>query len=326
MTTSMRYDSWMMAVVLAGAQLMSLPAVAVAVVAPADPQGDPQAFAERRSRAEEQRAAGRYSESARSFASAYDALSEREQAGLKGEIAVSNAVDDFKLAQEQAPEELALLAEEVALLERFEGNPKRKEAMPVGLAEELARVKARVEEVRRVREEAAAAEERRKAEEQRKAEEAAKAEEQRKAQTGADDRVEVLDDEPPPRRKGGAAILGVGVASMVGGVALVASGAWNLGNVRRRGDELLATIEAEAGGTPEMRDALRGEVEAWRKDWRGIGTGLVVGGAVLAAAGVGLATWGVVRMRRGKPRAGKVSVVRPMVSGRGFGFVVMGRW
>jgi hypothetical protein len=107
---------------------------------------------------------------------------------------------------------------------------------------------------------------------------------------------------------------------------LLASGAWNLGNVARRGDELLALVDANGGGTPEMREAFRGDVDEWREQWRGIGTGMVVGGAVLAAAGVGLTTWGVVRLRRGKRGVQQARVVRPMSSGRGVGLVVTGRW
>ena len=320
-----------MSAMLMGGLALGLASSSAAVAAPAgDSPGDPARFSELMARAEAYRAEGVYAKSARALTEAYAALGERDQGGAKGEITVNNAVDDFKLAQEQDPENVALLEEEAALLERFGTHAKRKGVLPEGLAEELARVKAKIDEVGAAAK--AKAEEQRKADEaakaeaeaklQRKADEAAKAEAQRKA---ANEEVVGIEDRPS-RRKADAAIVGVGAVSVAGGVALVASGAWNIGNVRRRGDELLAAIDANEGGTPEMREALRGDIEAWRKEWRGIGTGLVVGGAVLAAAGVGLTTWGVVRMRRGKQGAGQATVVRPMLSGGEVGLVVMGRW
>jgi hypothetical protein len=157
-------------------------------------------------------------------------------------------------------------------------------------------------------------------------------EEQRPASPGSEEHQHEArqagtgEDRPRGRGKAAGVILGVGVVSVVGGTAMLVDGAWNLVHVRRRSDERLAAIDASDGGTPEMRDALRGEITAWQEKWRGIGTGLAVGGAVLTAAGIGLATWGVVRMRRGDGRGGRVSVVRPVIWGGGVGLVVGGRY
>lgn len=269
-----------------------------------------------------QQAAGAHAEAARKYAAAFDAFARRAKADGKEKQAVSLAVDEFTAAQAQAPESLELLEEEAALLERFVARVGDETA----LVEERARVKERIAALKREQAEA----ERR----EREAAEAAKQEQAREGEGTEPGGTEpeagmvvVGEDDPRSHRKGGGvAIVSVGAASVVGGVALLASGAWNLGNVARRGDEKLAALDANGGGSSEMREAFRGDVEAWREQWRGIGTGMVVAGAVLAAAGVGLTTWGVVRMRKGKRGGQQARVVRPMISGRGVGLVVTGRW
>lgn len=269
-----------------------------------------------------QQTAGAHAEAARKYAAAFEAFARRTKADGKEKQAVSLAVDEFTAAQAQEPGSLALLEEEAALLERFVARVGDETA----LVEERTRVKERIEALKREQAEA----ERR----EREAAEAAAQEQVRGAEgtepagtEPAAGKVVVGEDDPRPHRKGGGiAIVSVGAASVVGGVALLASGAWNLGNVARRGDELLALVDANGGGTPEMREAFRGDVDEWREQWRGIGTGMVVGGAVLAAAGVGLTTWGVVRLRRGKRGGQQARVVRPVISGRGVGLVVTGRW
>lgn len=270
-----------------------------------------------------QQAAGAHAEAARTYAAAFDAFARRTKPDGKEKQAVSLAVDEFTAAQAQAPESLELLEEEAALLERFVARVGDETA----LVEERARVKERIAALKREQAEA----ERR---EREAAAEAAAQEQAREAggtEPGGTEpeagMVVVGEDDPRPHRKGGGvAIVSVGAASMVGGVALLASGVWNLGNVARRGDELLALVDANEGGTPEMREAFRGDVDEWRDEWRGIGTGMVVGGVVLAAAGVGLTTWGVVRLRKGKRGGQQARMVRSMISGRVVGLVVTGRW
>lgn len=40
------------------------------------------------------------------------------------------------------------------------------------------------------------------------------------------------------------------------------------------------------------------DLDDWQDDWRSFSTALVVSGAVLTATGIGLTTWGIVRMRK----------------------------
>jgi hypothetical protein len=210
-------------------------------------------FGELTKQAEEHRAAGRHAEAAQAFAAAYESLGEQDQRGLRGEITIGNALDDYRRAQEQQPESRGLLFQEAALLERY---GKRMGGLPEGLGKELERVKARVADLHRAEEERKAEE--RLAEEERKAEERLEEEERRAKEAKAE--PEPIEPEPRSRRPANFAILGVGLASVVGGTALVANGVWNLGNVKRRRDERLTLLEETDAGTPlilHVSDRLR---------------------------------------------------------------------
>lgn len=128
--------------------LGSLFSVAITDVraAPADARDDAVDISELIAQAEAHRASGRHAEAARGFVEVYDDLDDLEQAGLKGEITVNNAVDCFNLAQAAEPVSIALLAEEAALLERY---GRRKGGLPDDLVEELERVDARLVELQR---------------------------------------------------------------------------------------------------------------------------------------------------------------------------------
>jgi hypothetical protein len=327
--TSSSYLSFILALVVAGPGAVSLASPASAA-APAKEAK----YSELTTQAQAHRAAGRYAEAAQAFAAAYDALDEREQRGLKGEITIGNAMDDYRSAQEQAPESMGLLFQEAALLERY---GERIGGLPEDLGKELERVKAKMEELRRAADERAAQERRATEEERRVAQEAKQPE---VVPEPIDERAKVKQPEVAPepiderakvkkvrsRRATDFAILGVGLTAFVGGTAVVAGGVWNLGNVEQRRNALLGALDANAGGTPQMREDLRDEIEGWHDRWRGIGTGLAVSGGVLAAAGIGLTTWGVLRRSKGKQSAGPVSVAWPLGLGRGLGISLVGRY
>jgi hypothetical protein len=231
--------------------------------------------------AEEKRAAGVYAESAALYGQAYRARSDAERADQIGEITVRNAMADYDLVSPSKPD-LALLEAEAQLLDEFLAD--RREAqvpeVPQDLVEELARLDAQIAELREA--------------ERKAAEEAAKPEPEPEPEL----EIEPLPEpEPGPTgtSKADAAILSVGLVTLVGGTALIASGAWNFVQIRKRGDAQLDALDANAYVD---EPGYRSELDDWQQQWRGAATALVVTGAVLAGTGIGLTSWGIVRMRK----------------------------
>ncbi|MEM9457689.1 MAG: hypothetical protein AAGF11_26150 [Myxococcota bacterium] len=297
-------------------------------------QAKPTSFDEWIEQATAQRERESFAESARSFVAAVEVLPEDEQVRLMAEIAINSAVDDYRLAQQREPGNMALLEEELAFLERLDRAYAKAGAggMPPALVDELSRVRTGLAELRKGRQEqdkeaATNAEAAKRAEAARKAEAAKAAEAAREADALRSAEAASKGDQDAKRRRvADRAILGSGVVSFVGGTALLANGAWNLGNIRRRGDELLAEVEISTARTADDRAAVREGVEDWQARWRGIGTGLVVGGAIAMAAGVGLTAWGAVRMRKRQTGSRRASVVSPIVSRERVGMQVMVRF
>lgn len=240
------------------------------------------------------KAAGAHAEAAHAYTQAFDAFARRTKSDAKELQAVSLAVDEFKLAQGTEPRNLALLEEEAALLARFVARTKDDGA----LLEERSRVKERIDAL-----EAEAAE--------------AKQREQDQANGEIGRRPE---PDPDARsRRQAAAILASGVVGILGGAAVVGAGVWTFGAADERRDAQLAVFDADE--YPD-EDGLREDLDQWHRRGRGIGTGLVVSGAVLAGAGIGLTAWGVVKMRRvGKRSSARAEAVLPMVGPDGVGVV-----
>lgn len=293
-----------------GAMSVVSPAVAAVLAPEVEPT-----FADLTAQAEAHRAAGRHAESAQAFAAAYESLSERDQKGLKGEIAIGNAVDDYGMAQQEEPGSLELLLQEAALLEQY---GQRVGGLPEELAKELGRVKTRMEELHRAEEQRAE-----EPEASAKAEEPAKVEERRPAEKEAarpeaqpERAVAAPEVQAPPRRVADLAIVGSGAASLVGGVGLIGAGGWMFGAADERRDEQLAALASD-----EYPDetSIRDDLALWHQRGRSLATGLVVSGAVLAGVGIGLTSWGVVRLRRTAAPSRRASVVTPVLSVDGAG-------
>jgi len=256
---------------------------------------------------DQQRAASEHAAAARSYTAAYDMLSAEDRVGLYGELALDNALADYRAAYEQAPEDVATLEEPIALLERAIDQHEaamasgQAEAVPERLVEELARLRVQLGEIR--------------------AREAASAD-------ASDDEAPTLEEpepsmepetpvEPnakrPPARTADIAILASGVAAVVAGTGLIAGGGWNFSQIDERRETRLAALES-GEFSDEASAQYRADLEAWESQWRGRATGLVVGGSVLAAAGIGLTAWGAIRMRRHGQSGARASIAVPIVS------------
>ncbi|MCA9710620.1 MAG: hypothetical protein KDK70_32560 [Myxococcales bacterium] len=272
-------------------------------------------------KAEEQRGAGEHAAAARSYAAAHRALAdEDDRAGPMGELVIDNALADYALAREQAPEDQALVEEPVALLEEFiEMRDRahaagRAEAVPPRLLQELERLKALVEEARTPVESSGASSMVRTqpSKPMNRPESSKLSEPLESSKSPALSAFEEPSD--PADSEIDVTLLVGGVVSTVGGVALIGGGAWNFEKINRQAQARSTALE-EGEYTDEAREAYQTELDAWTDRWRGASTGLVVAGSVLAATGIGLTTWGAIRMRRsGRGLRGRASLGVPIVS------------
>ncbi|MEM9455330.1 MAG: hypothetical protein AAGF11_14200 [Myxococcota bacterium] len=276
---------------------------------------------------------------ARRYATSFDTRTKEEQIGLEGEYEINLAIDQYKIAQNLRPGDLIYLEEEITLLERFahlraEAQHEGKgEGMPPALAHELARAHSDLNRRRRIHEEAAqAAQAVIPKETVRLAEETVKAESQVDAESEPVE-PEPVEPEPgeaqpvpPEPQRRNMAILSSGIVLFVGGASLVGVGAWNRRTVDQRSGEKLGTVDAAPGGTDDMRTEFIGEIMDWRQQWRGIGTGQVVGGALLSVAGVCLTTWSAIRTRRARRSIKGSMSAGPSSLRRGIGLQIVGKF
>ncbi|MEM9457380.1 MAG: hypothetical protein AAGF11_24585 [Myxococcota bacterium] len=310
----------------------ALPSVSFAVCAPST-TGSPRSELSSTERARQQREAGDYAAAARSYAAAFDALSEPEQMGDSGTIMVDEATKDFARAQQQNPQDLALLNEEAALLERYQEV--RARGYEKGLCdpiepdfdEELKRVRRRIdklhdnEKIRRLTE----ANEEQQAKLNQFEAEKLDAEQIAAEQAARQQRaVSPPPAEPEPVRlavhRADLALLSSGSLAVLGGTALIVVGAWDLDNVSKEAARLRETLDrAPADNDPES-DQTKADVSTQIKEWEQrytrTGTAFVVSGAILAAGGIGLLTWGAIRHRRRTISGQRRATLDPMLSRR----------
>lgn len=270
---------------------------------------------------EAHQAAGAHAEAARVYAKAFDAFAKRSKSDAKETQAVSLAVDEFKTAQDAQPRNLVLLEEEAILLERFVAHAKDRRALPEGMEEEFQRVQGTIEMLKQeLDEEQRRHEERRRQEQQGKQPEAERHEqaepEQRRDAETTNERPRRMKPDQQSRREA-ATILGSGVAGILGGTVFIAVGVWTFGAADDRRDAQLTVLDAS-----EFPDeaSIREHLDEWHRRGRGIATGFMVGGAVLAGVGVGLVSWGAIRLRRsGRATKKRASIVLPMLAADGVG-------
>lgn len=253
--------------------------------------------------AEAKQAAGAYAESGALFAEAYRSRPPEKRADDVGEITVESALAAYQLASEQAPDDIDLLDARARLLDEFLTARERAkpQAVPQAMRDELEQVRTQI---------AALREAERSAREEPVEPESAPA-------------TSIPVETPPDKRtnpKVDVTLLTLGLASVVGGTVVLAVGARNSSQIDARGDEGLAALDAVPEYTEPQRQEFRDAVAAWEQDNRATARGLIVGGAVLAAAGVGLTVSGLVRMAKRRKLATPHSArATPLVSREHFG-------
>lgn len=261
--------------------------------------------------ADAERDRGEHATAARSYAAAYQALPQTEQAGLMGELAIDNALAEYGKAQDEQPDGLALLKEPLALLEGFieirtqAHGAGKAEGVPPQLEQERDRLRAALEQARAA-----------------SRPEPEQIEDTAPVDSSLPDNEHELTEDRPVNRKADVAIVASGAVLLVGGAALIGSGAWNFGAVDRQVQDRQTGL-GEGQFTDEAREQYLANLSQWEDQWRGTATGLVVAGSVLAVAGIGLTTWGVLRMRRNsRTSKQRASVGAPLVSRDRVGMVV----
>ncbi|MEM9456501.1 MAG: hypothetical protein AAGF11_20140 [Myxococcota bacterium] len=260
-------------------------------------------------RAERMRDAGSYAESADLFARAYRARPEAERADLTGEITVKSALADYRLARAEEPENLTLLEAQADLMREFidaraRSLGKGEASLVVAqMEEELEELLEVIEQRSRESEEAALVENGEKQPEPEPEPEPRIDEGPLPAAAALRPSTSSTDDRPPARGTAADfAILGTGLAFVAGGMPFLIGGAVNFAQLEDKADARLAELDADPDYTEEEREAYReGELQEWRSQWRSRATGMVVGGALATAAGVGLVTWAAIRLRRKRP-------------------------
>lgn len=291
-----------------------LPMAWAHVLAPSNPS-----FDDLMVRADHQHAAGSYAESADLYGQAYRARPEEKRADQIGEVTLRSAMAAYDLASPEQTD-LALLEAEAQLLDEFLTARKQAQAaavakkvpqVPQDLVDELERLNGRIAELREA--------------ERRAAEVAAKAESEAQPEPTSAPIHEngPVPPEPAPERgsirRSDGAILGVGVVSFVGGMGLVTIGAVNSVKTNKAADNALAALAVLAEDPrldDEQEQNYRTSVDEWQKNWRNVSTAMVVSGAVLGAAGIGLTSWGIVRTKKHRSSFGSRAALIP-TGGRG---------
>lgn len=106
--------------------------------------------------------------------------------------------------------------------------------------------------------------------------------------------------------------------TLLGGVALVIGGAVSSAQAKHDARAQREALAAEPLYTDDQRTSYLADLDDWQDDWRTFSTALVISGAVLTATGIGLTTWGIVRMRKHRQPStgGRASLAPSLGPGR----------
>lgn len=236
-------------------------------------------FDELMNRAEQQRNAGAHRESANTYLQAYRALSVSEQMGLMGEVVIDGALAEYRQAQQARPEAIDALEEPIEVLEGYIDDRTRAhregraDPVPARLRDELAQLRSQREQARP---DAATS----------------------SALAAEMPRAGRLQD----RRRGrgiDAVVVASGVVALAGGAGLIGTGARTIVDVGEEYESRMEALVAGGYSSHQRRDYQAGLVE-WQNESRATAIAMVLGGSMLTVAGIGLTSWGLVRMRRGR--------------------------
>ena len=86
---------------------------------------------------------------------------------------------------------------------------------------------------------------------------------------------------------------------MAGGAGLIGTGARTIVDVGEEYESRMEALVAGGYSSHQRRDYQAGLVE-WQNESRATAIAMVLGGSMLTVAGIGLTSWGLVRMRRGR--------------------------
>ena len=330
--STLRSSPWLgtSVLVVMGALLAAAPALARVAPAVAPTEDDAPSDLDLMDQADAKRQDGAHAEAASLYARAYRARPEAERADALGEVIVRAALVDYQLALEQDPDDVALLRAQAELFQEFL-LARKPDPSTQDIAELLAKLDARLQALEQA---------------QRAAEEAPLEDEQTRAQVGeeepepASEPVAVgVGSRPPVERAAPAkrpsaktldvVLLSVGATSTAGGLALIA-GSTAMFYARRKaanaGVDRFNAIVAELEDmprTPEQEqsdaDAIARYIEdtnAYRQANRARAIALSVTGSILAAAGIGVSTWAILRMRRHRRQPSNRASLSPVLGRR----------
>lgn len=125
------------------------------------------------------------------------------------------------------------------------------------------------------------------------------------------------DREPAGREIAGPVLVAAGAAAAVGGIVMLAVGA-PLGDKAERAREDALADPRFMAAAPADQELFSMQYADYVGAEKKRGTGLIAGGAVLLVVGVGVATYGVVRLVQHRRRGSTTARVQPIVGGFAF--------
>jgi hypothetical protein len=295
-----------------------------------------ESYADLAARAEAAREAEAHAEAAALWARAYRARPEPRRADPTGEITVRAAMADFELALEEAPDDSALLRAQAELVREFVAV-RTPEAAPQDIIYALAELDARLValEPRPLRSKPRGRDATGAATDVPEVPEPSLVITPTSRPTLDLDSTRGVPSAPPrvrktekrSSRKVDRALVGLGVTSLATGAAGLAGGGWMLVATHRRavgyaqGANATTAVADDTDRTEaqwqhdlQQVDAYRVALDEFKRDSNRNAALLVVGGALLAASGIGLTTWGILRLRANGRRPAARAALAPSLS------------